>query len=404
MKNSRSKKRKRKKSTSRKRTKRKTTLRSGKTYGPPSVKNLLKRKIVPEKQGKQSFQEYLATFGKWDRRELKDIKEYTLKNNQNLKEQFEKITNDAITELISDNGAFGTIFGTKNNLILKVVKKVNGIFKTTAEEFNFEYRLQQILAKRGLAPKVHYGFILRNERNDIVDMFFAMDRGKDVLSNVIKKDEKSLYSHFDKVRDRFNAMLAHGIVCVDAKPGNAVLMGNEVRLIDFGKDFCVILNKPLKISGFIFLSDLIFLTYAIYTLTYTEKGKSFDKDKIMSQILDEKNVIGEDESLSWKKNSRFSIQFKGYVSFLHKLLRRCELGIDEKCKKQLMKIVHEEDFDNILYILDGFKLIFKHYVRIDILYGNDNSKKEKEKFVKEVMQLVTKKRNQMARKILRSIN
>jgi len=298
----------------------------------------------------------------WDRKQIKDLELFELDEDSDFDifrafgsvvKQFSK--SDSIVDKIGE-GTFGKIFKTENGFILKMAKK-----NVSPEEFNYEYKLQQILAKKGLAPKVKYGFLFQNNYGQIPVKFFAMEEGKNSMTNVISYNEITLYNHFAKVLDKINLMLQNGIVCVDLKPGNAVMINNEILLIDFGKDYCVTLEKPLKQIGFVLFSNILFLTYVMYTLLYTPKGQTFDKKKVLKQI--KATVLAKD--------------FDEKIKFLYELIEKCKHfdyyklmhrqsgQIEQVCKNVLETLVHEEDLKHAFYILEGFETIFKAYARID---------------------------------------
>lgn len=162
--------------------------------------------------------------------------------------QHEKIyENIILTELIG-KGAFGTVYlgQTKiNDMPITVAVKIikNEYNHKTFESLNDEITYSYMMGAQGLAPKIYDAFYFVDVSTlwytQVIIMEYFEYSGADALEICYSMDVINfLVTQMIELTKQM--IFAHGMYCVDVKPGNFVVNDDltVVKMIDFGRDWC----------------------------------------------------------------------------------------------------------------------------------------------------------------------
>ncbi len=150
-----------------------------------------------------------------------------------------------LTEILGE-GTFGIVYlgeaiykSMKIPIAVKIIKSIlsDKDFEKLDHEITFTYNMGTL----GLGPKVYDAFYFINKQGgykQVIIMDYYKYNGIEALEKADKTESIDIITKMINLIKKM--VFTHGMYCVDIKPGNFVVNAdlNEVKLIDFGSDWC----------------------------------------------------------------------------------------------------------------------------------------------------------------------
>lgn len=177
-------------------------------------------------------------------------------------------------------GAWGSVF-----VELGLACKFAPIRSTLdAQEFREEVRYTSKMANANVAPELFDHFVMElDDRSSIGVMVMAL--GKDTRQ-YLRENPKSFARVERSAKCLVERMLRFGVYCSDFKPGNTVVIGTKLRMIDWGPQYCtqgLHVPKPVQAQLATALNALMSMTFALHA--QVPFFRAFQKKAMRSNIV-----------------------------------------------------------------------------------------------------------------------
>jgi hypothetical protein len=208
---------------------------------------------------------------------------------------------------------------TTFSITVKVIKNVN------LDKMNEEVEFSYFMGENKLGPKIYDSFFVKTSSSNntftqyIIMESFDMNVRKALTSNAISyQNKKNIIKQMIALLK--TQMFVHGLECYDIKPSNYVynVKDNQVKLIDFGIDWCRSLGNKYKNAKDLEVTYIILLTQLATFVKRLNKGSNFSSDVEAIfrgyDVLYKKHVTRFQEMIDLlKKNRNLQHIFKTYT-------------------------------------------------------------------------------------------
>lgn len=214
---------------------------------------------------------------------------------------------------------------TRDRFAVKFIKEMD--LKEMEDEIRFSY----YMGESGLGPKVYDAFYYKIEHYDngtryftysqIIIMEYMDSSCADALKSRNLSDEIKHSICIQMCELVFKQMTDFKLVCIDMKPGNFVYKSetNEVKLIDFGADFCTLnLRGKFNAHDLSMIYSILILQIASMVFDIVDYYRfnkkimtAFYSNKFYPNTLEKQTEIA--NYLNMKKNNEINHVFTWYV-------------------------------------------------------------------------------------------